>query len=109
MHLLREVVHRTTIQRDYATAFSSLLSKLKELNVQIETENSATGEIVTRCLTRVVDGLLWRCWSDKLIFEVKGIDADNTRLKVYAIPNLFRFKVAQNEKPMDLTQFLSQL
>jgi len=109
MHLLREVVHKTTLQSDPATAFASLRSKLAELQIHVEKEDKDRGEIVARCLTSAVNTILWRCWSDKLLFEVKGIDATKTQIGVYAVPNLLRFKVEQSEKTIELKELVSRL
>ena len=64
---------------------------------------------MARCLTSAANTILWRCWSDKLLFEVKGIDATNTQIGVYAVPNLLRFKVKQREKTIELKELVSRL
>jgi hypothetical protein len=109
MHLLKEAVHKTTLQSDPATAFVSLRSKLAELHIHVEKEDKDRGEIVARCLTSAVNTILWRCWSDKLLFKVKGIDATKTKICVYAVPNLLRFQVEQSEKTIELKELVSRL
>jgi hypothetical protein len=54
----------------------------------------------------------WRAWSDKLLFELKEIGPAKTEVKAYAIPNLLRYKVRKNEKPLDpgeLTRLVGRL
>ncbi len=101
MYPLREHVHTTNVQRDYATTFASLLSKLKKSNIDVEMEDKVRGTIVARCLALIVNRIFWRAWGDKLVFEVKEIDAATTQVSVYAIPNLFILKVGNNEKVID--------
>ena len=109
MRLLKETVHRAILQTDRAQAFASLRSKLAELHIPIAEEDRIRGEIVARCLTNVMDMICWRCWSDKLVFEVKEIEKTKTRINVYAVPNLLRLKVGQNEKIVELKELISRL
>jgi len=109
MRLLKETVHKAILQTDRAQAFASLRSKLAELHVPIEEEDEVRGKITARCLTSAMNMIFWRCWSDRLLFEVREIDATRTRVSVYAIPNLLRFKVGQNEKIVELKALISRL
>lgn len=109
MYPLRKLVHRATIHRDYATTFASLLSKLAGLKIDVASEDKDRGEVVARCLTCPVNLILWRCWSDKLIFEVKRIDAAKTQVKMYAVPNLFRYKTYKNEETFEMRRLVSQI
>lgn len=108
MYPLREIVHTATLQHDYAATFASLLLKLKESHIEVETKDEAKGIIVARCLTLVVD-CFWRAWSDKLLLQVKRIDATATQVQVYAIPNLLRFKVGKNEEAIGRTKLIGQI
>ncbi len=109
MYPLRELVHSTSLHRDYATTCTSLLSKLTELHIDVARADKDKGEIVVRCLTRLANAILWRCWSDKLVFEIKGIDAANTQVKIYAIPNLLRYRTRRSEEIIELRTLVSQL
>jgi hypothetical protein len=64
-------------------------------------EDQARGLVVARCLTLAANWILWRARSDELLFEVKEMDPTNTDVKVYALPNLLRYKVRKNEKVLD--------
>ena len=109
MHLLKELVHRTTLWTDREKAFSSLCSRLADLHIPVEKEDKVSGEIVAQCLTTTMNAVLWRCWSDKLLLEVREIDEERTQINVFAIPNLLRFKVGQHEKTVDLEALFSRL
>jgi len=52
---------------------------------------------------------LWRCWSDKLLFELKDSDDQGTSVKIHAIPNLFKIWVPAGEKLRDLDKVVAQL
>jgi hypothetical protein len=106
---LRELVHSATLPRDYSTTFASLLSKLAELEIDVAGEDKDRGEIVARCLTRPVNLIFWRCWSDKLVFEVKPTDTARTQVKIYAVPKLFRYRTYKNEETFELRELVSQL
>jgi hypothetical protein len=106
---LRELVHSGTLHSDYTATFASLLSKLAELKIDVAREDKRRGEIVARCLTCPVNVLLWRCWSDKLVLEVKRIDAAKTQLNIYAVPNLFRYRTYRDEGTIKLRELVSQL
>ena len=109
MYLLRESTYRTTLHKNYATTFASLRSKLAELHIGIEKEDVNKGEIVAQCLTACFNMVLWRCWSDRLIFEVKALGATKTQVTIYTVPNLFRLKVEKNEETIELNKLVSQL
>src|SRR5579864_4743106 len=97
MYLLKESVGTVMYRFDDATTFDSLVSKLEELHIPIEKQDKRSGEIVVRCLSDSMNMIAWRCWSDKLVFEVKPISEGSTRVTVFAIPNLFRIRVKSDE------------
>jgi hypothetical protein len=109
MYLLREIVHKATINKGYAEVFTSLLSKLAESNIGIDKQDVNHGEIVARCLTLSANLVLWRCWNDRLLFNMKELDAANTEVTIYSIPNLFRLNLKPDEKTTDLTKLVSEL
>jgi hypothetical protein len=106
---LRENAHETVLRTDYARTFRSLLLKLSELQIGVEKEDTDKGTITARCLIGPINMVLWRCWNDRIVFEIKRIDAANTRVRVFTVPNLFRFKVEKNERPIELNDLVSQL
>jgi hypothetical protein len=106
--MTKELLQDMILHQDLESAFTSVASKVNQLNLPVETEDRAAGKIVARCLILLVNLFLSRCWSDKLIFEIAGIDAGETRVRIYAVPNWFRFKVGTNEKPVEPKQFLSR-
>jgi hypothetical protein len=52
---------------------------------------------------------LWRCWSDKLVFEIRRVEAAKTQVEIYAVPNLFRFRTNKNEEAIEVKKLASQL
>jgi hypothetical protein len=67
----------------------------------VEMEDQARGVVVARCLTLVGNWILWRAWSDKLLFQIKEIGPNETQVKVYAIPNLLRYEAGKDEKVLE--------
>jgi hypothetical protein len=106
---LKQLVHSATFNCDYATTFASLASRLAELKIDVVKKDKDSGEIVARCLTSPVNVILWRCWSDKLVFVVKRVDTAKTHVKIYAVPNLFRYRTRRDEETVELRELISQL
>jgi len=109
MYLLREIVHKTTVHKAYAEAFTSLLLKLGESDIDVDKQDMNHGEIVARCLTLAANLVLWRCWSDKLVFNMKELDGAKTEVTIYSIPNLFRLNLKPNQKTTDLNGLILKL
>ena len=109
MNLLREPIGTIVFASDYYTAYEKLLNKLQEMHFEVQTQNKSKGKIVVFCLSNLFNMILWRCWSDKLIFNVYSVDENRTEVNIYAVPNLFRIKVKKGEKLVDLEGLLSQL
>ena len=109
MRWLRETVDSFTYEMSYDNAYDMLISKLADVGVKIEDENKGKGEIKATILAKVVDMVIWRCWSDRIIFALRSVDERKTRVDVYAIPNLFRIKARKGERVEDLGRLLSWL
>jgi hypothetical protein len=109
MYPLRELVHKIVINNDYPTTFASLLSKLNELHIDVAKEDKDAGQIVARCLTGMANLLVWRSWSDKLVFEILRVDSAKTQVKIYLVPNLFRFRIKKNEQVIEVKTLTSKL
>jgi len=107
MYFLKEKIRTITYQLEYTAAYALLLSKLKEWNFTIESADQHGGDIVVRCLSQLVNMGLWRCWSDKLLLQIKSVHPNMTSVSVYAIPNLWRIR--SSEKVTDIESLLSQL
>jgi hypothetical protein len=109
---LRERVQITTIEHNSATTFKLLVSRLRDSGIDVEKEDEAKGLVVAHCLSLVVNWIFWRAWSDKLFLEMKEMAPNKTEVRVYAIPNLSRYKVRKNEKALDrgeLTRLVGRL
>lgn len=109
MHFLKQPVGRITCVSDYSSTYDKLLGKLKEMNFGVESQNKNKGQILILCLSILFNMILWKCWGDKLLFEVKCIEENRTTIDIFAIPNLFRTRAKKAEKPADLDKLLYQL
>jgi hypothetical protein len=109
MYALRSLVHTITCPLPPDAAFTKLLTALREQQVAIQHEYRDTGKIIVRCLSVFINLLLWRCWSDELVIEVKGEDESRTNVSFYAVPNLKRHKVRKDETLKDLAKLITQL
>jgi hypothetical protein len=109
MHLLKESITSITYPLDQGSTHELLLEKLKEINLEVESENEQHGAIVVSCLTGMFNMLFWRCWIDKLLFKVIPLENNNTRVDIFGLPNLFRIKVKKEETLVDVDELLSQL
>ena len=69
--------------------------KLTQLHIDIEKEDMDKGEIVARCLTVPMKTIFWRCWSDRLVCEIKRLGVNDTQVRVFTVPNLFRMKIGE--------------
>jgi hypothetical protein len=109
MYALKELVRTIACPTDPDTTFTKLRSGLRKLEVEVEYENRGAGKVVARCISLFLNFVLWRCYSDKLIFELKSADGVRTNVNVYAIPNLIRIKVGEGEKLTDLDDLVARL
>ena len=109
MPLLKELVGTLEFRQDYTSTFATLTSKLRDLHIDVEQESPLTGNITARCLSVVTNMLVWRCWSDRLILEVRSVGDNRTEVHLYAVPNLLRIRLRKGERPVDLGTVLSAL
>jgi hypothetical protein len=109
MYLLKQPVSTITYQFNFDATFKGLISRLRELQIDVLQSDEDKGEIVARCLSSAMNMIVWRCWSDKILFELKKEGPDKTRVDISALPNLFRIKVRKNERVVDLDKLVSQL
>ena len=109
MHLLKEPIGTIIVALDYSNTYDTLLKKLLEMNFEIKEQDKNKGEIEIRCLSSLFNMIFWSCWGDKLLFELKQIEAKRTTVNVFGIPNLFRIKVKKGEVLVDLDKLLLQL
>lgn len=108
MYLIRERIQRVACRSDSAVVFAGLVSKLRALNLPIVSMDQAKDEVVVRCLSLLANVILWRCWSDKLLFKIWQGEAGKTVVEVFALPTLTRFTQG-DEQVTDLRDLLSRL
>ena len=109
MYFLKEPIASLIFPSGYSNTYDAVLAKLKEMHFEIKTQNRDRGEIVIYCLTNLINMILWRCWADKLLFEVKQIEKNKTKVDIFGLPNLFRIKVKKGEALTDINKVLSRL
>ena len=109
MNFIKEHVQTIRYRSDEVSTFNELLTKLSELKVEIESADQRSGRIVVHRLTRLVNAVVWRCWSDTLVFQIKRVEGGQADVYVYAIPNFLKLHVKENETVTDLERLLSDL
>jgi hypothetical protein len=109
MYFLNDEVGMIECPLTQKAAYGALLMRLNELQLPVETADEREGRIVVRCLTSVVNAGVWRCWSDKLLFDVKEVDSKTSSISVSAIPNLLRTSIKPGETVVDAQTLVSQL
>jgi hypothetical protein len=106
---LREQIKTITFHSEPSDVMAMLSAKLKKFHVDVERDEPAKGEIVARCLAVCFNMLIWRCWSDRLLFKVTKSGAHDTKVDVYTIPNLFRIRVRADETVVDVQKLVAKL
>lgn len=109
MYFLKEKLGTITSPFGCAATYALVLSKLKDLNLSVQTVDQNEGILVVACLTRLVSARIWQCWSDKLLLQVKGIDPNATLVSIFGIPNLLRVKTKPSETVTDVKALVSQI
>lgn len=109
MPLVKESVGTLSYDRDSPEVFKAVLLKLEAMNLPIESSDAQRGVIVVRCWSLAFNMILWRCWSDKILLEVRQEKEGKTTIEIWAVPNLFRFAVRPGERVCELATLLSSL
>jgi len=109
MHLLKEPVGTIIVALGYSNTYDTLLKKLIEMNFEVRKQDKNKGEIEIRCLSSLFNMILWSCWGDKILVELKQIEEKKTKVNIFGIPNLFRIKVKKGEVLVDPDKLLLRL
>jgi hypothetical protein len=115
MAWLAQPVASFTYQLAESTAAALLRSKLQERGVTVDPERKpvrmpgAGTTIVARCITQCLNMWLWRCWSDRLEFQLHEVGAGHTRVTVNAIPNFLRTGLRSGEQATDVQALVAGL
>ena len=102
-------VGSAVIHNDYNQVYTRLLANLGTMKTDILNQSSSTGEILVRCLSKPIDLILWRIYSDKALLKVIAGGKAETKVEVFAILSPFRIAVRQHEELVDMDNFLSTL
>jgi hypothetical protein len=109
MAILKELVGSIPFAADRDSTFAGLLSAIQGLDLKVHEADKNKGQVVVQCLSQICNLLLWRCWSDKLVFEVRTDEEGDATVNVYAVPNLLRISVAKNEKLTDVSGIITTI
>jgi hypothetical protein len=109
MYLLKEEIRTIPCPRDFAATYDLLLSKLEDLHLPVEKADQNKGIVLATCISRLINTGFWRCWSDKILFEIKEVSPTVSSIIVYGIPNLLKMRVKPGETVRDLDAMMSNL
>jgi hypothetical protein len=88
MPLLKERVHTIIYTSSYHNAYGILLRRLKELGFEVIEQKEEKGKVIIRCLTTLINMIFWGCWGDRVLFEIKQIEGNKTKVHIFAMPIL---------------------
>ena len=115
MAWLTQQVASFVYELEESAAVASLRSKLLEAGVTVDPEPTqgrtprGATTIGARCITQCLNIGLWRCWSDRLEFQLQQVGASETRITVNAIPNLLRRGLESGERATDVQALVAGL
>jgi hypothetical protein len=109
MHLLKEPIDSLTLSVNYSKAYDALHSKLIEMHCDIKQHDKDRGEIVINGVWKVFDMVVWHCWADKILFQVKVLGENKTVVDIFGLPNIFKIKAKKEDKLIDVSKVITQL
>ncbi len=109
MYIVKEPVGSLMYSSSYSDTYDALLRKLNAMNFQIDKQDKEKRKIVIRCLSSLMNLILWSYWGKKLLFEIKEIEEDKTKVDIFGIPAYFRTRIKKGEKVVDLAKLVSDL
>jgi len=109
MYIVKEPIDSLIYSSSYNDAYDALLKKLNAMNFHIDKQDKEKGEIVIRCVSSLMNLILWKWWGNKLLFEVREINDSKTRVDIFGIPAFFRTRIKKGEKVIDLDKLVWDL
>ena len=109
MYILKEPIDSVTYPSNYNDTYDALLKKLNAMNFRIDKQDREKGEIVIRCKSILMNLILWRVWSNRLLFVIKEVREGKTMVDIFGIPEYFRTRTKKGEKTVDLVKLVSEL
>ena len=104
MYFVKEPIATFIYSLDFDNTYDKLVSKLKEMGLPIEKEDRKKGKILVYCAVELIDWVFWRADSKELLFEIRQIEENRTKVGIFGIPGIRR-----KGKLYDLDELLSQL
>jgi hypothetical protein len=109
MTLIKEPIDRITINQPPALIFDKISTALSESDFKILEKNDSERLITIRCIVELFNMLLWQSWGDKLQLQCMADDKNQTEIRVYGVPNLFRLKIKKDEKVYKKAEIAGEL
>lgn len=96
-YLVRNLLTEFYVAADLDTTFQTVLSKLAQMGLDVAHTDQNSGHIVVKYLTLLVDMLLYRCYSDRVLIEVRQLKPGECLVKVFALPAWNRVGLKRGE------------
>src|SRR5262249_47005547 len=109
MPLLKEELKKLASPYNQAETYQRLLSALEQLHIPIKEIDAERGTILATCLSQIVNFGFWKCWSEKLLIEIKPMDSSGSSVSIYGIPSLWKIKMNRGDSPADIKALVSRL
>jgi hypothetical protein len=109
MFLLKEQLGTIKCAHDPITTYDLLLRTLHDLPLPIERADQSKGVILVACFSLLLNIGFWRCWSDRVLLEIKEDGLSESSVKAYGIPNLLRFRAKTRAPAFDLKRLITEL
>lgn len=106
---VRESLTEFYVSSDATTTVDLVVAKLGQMGLEISRIDKGAGQILVRYLSLLTDWLLYRCYSDHILVEVKDHGPDESIVKVYAIPSWNRASLRRGEVLRELAPVWYQL
>ena len=109
MPFLREHVGTISSNSDRDTTFAKLLEALQSLSLEVDKADLKKARITVRCLTQAANLIFWRCWNDRLLFDIRATSNGNAVVNAYVVPNLFMVSVPKGGNMHDAGRIVMAL
>lgn len=107
--MLTDAVAIFHYEQEGDSVFAQVVARVNALGIEIHSCDPVKRKIVVRCLSKILDMLVWRCWSDRLVIQVRQLGPGRSTLEMSALPNLFRYKVGRGERLCDIEALVAEL
>ena len=96
--MIRQPLTTVTFPHPAARVLDLLPRELPSIGLSFERAEPERGRVWARGLAKAFDMIIWRCWADRFLFEVKARGPSAAQVDVAMVVNLLRYKVRPSEK-----------